>query len=107
VGHDGRRLAAAVAYGARTCRRSPLQYVPTAVGYGGMSVARYGPTSGGPYRCAPRRYVPATVAHDGRCIVLQDFWRAIYFLKIEIEKIYKKIWHNLTLFAIFNNFTSF
>jgi hypothetical protein len=36
------------------------------------------------------RYVPDAVGHDGRCIVLQNFWRTIYFCKIVIENIYKK-----------------
>jgi hypothetical protein len=35
--------------------------------------------------------VSDAVGHSGRCIVLQKFWRAIYFCKIVIEKIYKKI----------------
>jgi hypothetical protein len=70
VGHGGSRPAAAVAYGV-------------------MSVARYEPTSGGSYRRAPQRYVPAAVAHGGRCIVLQNLWLTIYFCKIEIEKILK------------------
>jgi hypothetical protein len=88
-----------VVYGARTCSRSPRRYVPTTVGYGGMSVACYGPTSGGPYHRAPRRYVPAAMAHGGRCIVLQNFRRTIYFCKIEIEKNIIKIPSSLTTYA--------
>jgi hypothetical protein len=59
---------------------------PAVVAHDVMSVARYGPTSGGSYRRAPRWYAPAAVGHDGRCIDLQNFLRTIYFCKIEIEK---------------------
>jgi hypothetical protein len=50
----------------------------------------YEPTFGGFYRRGAQRYVLDAVAHGGRCIVLQNFGRTIYFRKIEIEK-YKKI----------------
>jgi hypothetical protein len=47
----------------------------------------YEPTAGGSYRRESWHYVPDAVGHDGRCIVLQNFGRAIYFCKIEIENI--------------------
>jgi hypothetical protein len=82
VRHDGSRPAAAVAHDTRTCCRSPQRYVPTAVGYGGMSVARYGPMSGrGPRPLPPCRTTvcPCRRGPHRQMYNLQNFWRTIYF----------------------------
>jgi hypothetical protein len=78
--------------GSQTLALWPTTLGPDAVAYDVRSGPRSGPTPGRSYRRRPRRYVPYTVGHGGRCIFLKNLWPTIYFCKIMINK-YKKIAH--------------
>jgi hypothetical protein len=95
--HGGRSIHTAVACGVTwgphchltvgSYHRGPWRQGPNAVARGGKT---YGPTAGGSYRRGARRYISDVVGHGGRCIVLQNFGRTIYFLQDRYRKIYLK-----------------